>query len=45
MDEVTEDPAVARLSGKDTNAQICDDGSRKEEEENDVDTFIAIWNY
>ena len=33
----------SRLSREDINTQICDDGSQKEEEENDVDTLIAMW--
>ena len=41
-DELIEDPIVARLSGDDTNAQIGDESSQKEEEENDVDTLIAM---
>ena len=41
-EELIEDPTVARLSGDDTNAQIGDDSSQKEEEENDVDTLIAM---
>ena len=36
--ELLEDPTVAT-------AQMCEESSQKEEEENDVDTFIAIWNY
>ena len=43
-DELIEDPTVAHLTGEDTNAQICGDASQKEEEENDVDTLIAMWN-
>ena len=41
-DELIEDRTVARLSGDDSNAQIGDDSSQKEEEENDVDTLIAM---
>ena len=41
-DELIEDRTVARLSGDDTNAQIGDDSSQKEDEENDVDTLIAM---
>ena len=41
-DEQIEEPTVARLSGDDTNAQIGDDSSQKEEEENDVDTLITM---
>ena len=41
-DELIEDPMVARLTEEDTNAQICNDSSQKEEEENDVDTLIAM---
>ena len=41
-DELIEDLTVARLSGDDSNAQIGDDSSQKEEEENDVDTLIAM---
>ena len=41
-DELIEDRTVARLSRDDNNAQIGDDSSQKEEEENDVDTLIAM---
>ena len=41
-DELIEDPTIARLSKDTTNAQIGDESSQKEEEENDVDTLIAI---
>ena len=33
---------VARISGQDNNAQLFDDDSQMEEEENDVDTLIAM---
>ena len=40
-DKLIEDPTIAHLSREENNAQLCDDESQ-EEEENDVDTLIAM---
>ena len=41
-DEILEDPIVTNLSGVDTSAQNIEDSSPKEDEDNDVDTLIAM---
>ena len=41
-DELTEDPTVASLSGVDSSALYVDDSSPKDDETNDVDTFLAM---
>ena len=41
-DELVEGPTVTHLSGDTTNVQIGDKSSQKEEEENDIDTLIAM---
>ena len=41
-DDLLEDPTIASLCGVDTTAQILEESSQKEEEENNVDTVIAM---
>ena len=41
-EELLEDPTIASLYGVDTTTQICEESSQKEDEENDVDTLIAM---
>ena len=39
-----EDPTVASLTGEEINAITYEEGSEKDEEDNDVDTLISIRN-
>ena len=41
-DDLREDHTVARLGGEDINAITYEEGSQKEEEDNDVDDLIAM---
>ena len=41
-EELVKDPTIASVCGVDTTAQIFEDSSQKEDEENDEDTLIAM---
>ena len=41
-DDFREDPTIASLSGVDTTATICEESSQGDEDENDVDTLLAM---
>ena len=41
-DDLREDPTVARLGGEEINAITYEEGSQKDEEDNDVDDLIAM---
>ena len=41
-DDLWEDPTIASLSGVDTTEAICEESFQRDEDDNDIDTLIAM---